>query len=524
MRLNCSIGTALARSLMKDISPIKNGRFKKSILASCVRYSSTIAMEEAKPFNEIPSDLILPIIGTVWMSMPLIGRYDSDRQHEMNRDKRQRLGDIIREKLGPIDAVMCFRAEDLQELLRNEGVYPHRIEFSTLKAYRDSRKEWFKTSGLLVEQGKEWQDLRTKTQKHLLKPAAIRAYLDSMQDVSRDLTIRILDMRDENKEIPDMLPELYKWSLESVSLVGLDTRLGCLQKDLPPDSDGMQMINSVLTQFECMNKLEAFSGNIPYWKLFPTPTWRRFVKASDVYAKIAFKYINQSLERLKEMEDKDEKKLTLLQAMLAKKDLSVPDAMVFVADMLMAGIETTSHTVGFLLYHLAKNQDKQEKLYQEITKFLPSKDLKITSPIYEEIRYLKACIKESLRLNPVIGGTARTLAKDAVLSGYMVPAGTMIFVPYEEIFVDEKYFKNPHKYLPERWLNKKERPHPYSFIPFGFGPRSCIGRRLAELEMSCFLADVIRNFKVEYHYADIGIYSRMVNTPDKPLRFRFIER
>ncbi|GBO45004.1 hypothetical protein AVEN_94282-1, partial [Araneus ventricosus] len=78
-------------------------------------------------------------------------RYDSDRQHEMNRDKRQRLGDIIREKLGPIDAVMCFRAEDLQELLRNEGVYPHRIEFSTLKAYRDSRKEWFKTSGLLVE-------------------------------------------------------------------------------------------------------------------------------------------------------------------------------------------------------------------------------------------------------------------------------------------------------------------------------------------------------------------------------------
>ncbi|GBM25942.1 putative cytochrome P450 12a4, mitochondrial [Araneus ventricosus] len=442
----------------------------------------------------------------------------------MNRDKRKRLGDIIREKLGPIDAVLCFRAEDLQELLRNEGAHPHRIEFSTLKAYRESRNKWFKTSGLLVEQGKEWHDLRTNTQKHLLKPSAIRAYLNPMQDVSRDLTLRIFDMRDENKEVPDMLPELYKWALESVSLVGLDTRLGSLQKDLPPESDGMQMINSVLTQFECMNKLEPFAGNIPFWKLFPTPTWRRFEKASDVYAKIAFKYINQSLQRLKEMDDTDDKKLTLLQAMLAKKDLSVPDAMVFVADMLMAGIDTTSHTVGFLLYHLARNRDKQEKLHQEITKFLPSKDLKITSSIYEEMRYLKACIKESMRLNPVVGGTARTLVKDAVLGGYKIPAGTMVFISFEEIFADEKYFKNPNEYLPERWLNKEERPPPYSFTPFGFGPRSCIGKRLAELEMSCFLTDVIRNFKVEYHYEDIGMYKRIANTPDKPLRFRFVER
>ncbi|KAF8795077.1 putative cytochrome P450 301a1 like protein [Argiope bruennichi] len=369
MRLNYSTGIALIRSSLKDVSPIKNCNFKQNILANCVRCGQDNAMGASKTLTRFQSDLILPIIGTIWMSMPLIGRYNSDRQQEMNHDKRVRLGDIIREKLGPIDAVMCFRAEDLQELLRNEGTYPHRIEFSTLKAYRESRKEWFKTSGLLVEQGKEWHELRAKTQKHLLKPSAIRAYLDSMQDVSRDLVLRIFDLRDETKEIPDLLPELYKWALESVSLVGLDARLGCLQKDLPAESDGMQMINSVLTQFQCMNKLEMFAGNIPFWKLFPTPTWRRFVKASDIYAKISFKYINQSLQRLKEMEETDEKKLTLLQAMLAKKDLSVPDAMVFVADMLMAGIETTSHSVGFLLYNLARNQDKQEKLHQEILNF-----------------------------------------------------------------------------------------------------------------------------------------------------------
>ncbi|GIX91132.1 probable cytochrome P450 49a1 [Caerostris darwini] len=517
-----SLFNQVIRNCTKDTSPVKHGNLTIS-LANWVRRSSTVTWDSAKPFKEIPSDLILPVIGTTYQSMPIIGKYSLDRQHDTNRDKRQRLGDIIREKLGPIDAVICYTAEDLQELFRNEGLHPHRIEFSTLKAYRESRKEWFNTTGLLVVQGQEWYDLRTKTQKHLLKPSSIRAYLDPMQDVAKDFTQRILDIRDENKEIPDVLSELYKWALESVSLVGLDTRLGCLRKDLPPQSDGMQMIQSVLTQFECMNKLEAFSGNFPFWKFFPTPTWKKFTEASDVYAKIAFKYINQSLERIKQMGNSDDKKLTFLQEMLIK-DLNVGDAMVFVADMLMAGIETTSHSVGFCLYHLAKNPEEQEKLHKEIIRLLPSKNHKITDSVYDQLHYLKACIKESMRLNPVIGGAARTLAKDTVLSGYQVPAGTMVFVAYEEIFMDPRNFKNPDKFLPERWLDKEEKPNPFAFVPFGFGPRSCVGRRLAELEMNCLVTEIIRNFKVEYHYEDIGILSKMVNTPDKPLRYNFIER
>lgn len=517
-------GTLLARSFRKDAFPNRNIDISKSFLINSIRNSSSATWESAKPFKDIPSVTSLPIIGTAWQTMPIIGRYSNERQHEANRDKRKLLGDIIREKLGPIHAVVCFTAEDLEVVLRNEGTTPYRFEFSTLKAYRESRKEWFDTSGLLVIQGEEWRDLRNKTQKHLLKPGAIMEYLDPLQDVSKDFVKKILEMRDQNKEIPDMTKELYKWALESVSLVGLDARLGCLESSLSPDSDAMQMIQSVLTQFECMNKLEAFSGNIQFWKYFTTPTWRKFTKASDIYAKIAFKYINKSLENIKLKEASADQKLTLLQAMLAKKDLSVKDAMVFVADMLMAGIETTSYTVGFLLYHLAKNPEKQDILYQEINGLLPSKDMKITPTIYNEQRYLKACVKESMRLNPVIGATVRTLENDVVLSGYKVPAGTIVLVVYEEMFLDEKYYKNAGKFVPERWLNKEERPNPFAFVPFGFGPRSCIGKRLALLEINSLATEILRNFKVEYHYEDIGMYSILVNTPDKPLRFKFIER
>ncbi|GFT29902.1 probable cytochrome P450 49a1 [Nephila pilipes] len=495
----------------------------KCYSSSSIKVDIDAKWKRAKPFSEIPSLPMLPIIGTAWHYMPVIGRFRLDRQNEANHEKHKRFGDILREKFGSLNLVMCFSAEDLREILRNEGTYPHRVEFTSIKAYRESRKHWFSTSGLLAVQGEEWHHLRGKTQEHLLKPAAVLKYFNSLQDVAIEFVQTIFENRDSNNEIPNFVRELYKFTLESVCYVGLDTRLGCLKSNLSEDSDGLKMINAVLAQFQAMIKLEAFSGNIQYWKYFSTPTWRKFVKYSDMYSEIAFKYINKAIIDLEFKKDED--KMTLIQALVVNKKLDVKDIMVMVADFLMAGIETTSHSAGFLLYHLARNPDKQQKLYEEITKVLPTKDLKMTTHMYEyEMKYLRSCIKESLRLNPVVGGTARILSKDAVLSGYHVPAGTLATVPYHELFRNERYHKEPFKFIPERWINKEKDFDPYSFVPFGFGPRGCIGKRLAELEISLFVTELIRNFTLEYHYEDIGVKTLLANVPDKPLRFSFIER
>ncbi|KAG8188716.1 hypothetical protein JTE90_003972 [Oedothorax gibbosus] len=477
----------------------------------------------AKPFTDIPSLPMLPFVGTAWHYMPIVGQYRPDQQHIANKDKKKRLGDILRDKVGPLDIVVCFTVEDLQEILRNEGTYPNRVPFTTVKAYRATRKQWYSTSGLLSVQGKEWHHLRSKTQKHLLKPKVAIEYLEPIQDVARDLVKRIYEIKNSKNEVPNLLIEFYKYTLESVAYMGLDTRLGCLKSDLSPDSDGMRIIQSVLTQFDCIVKLEAFSGYIQFWKYFNTPTWKKFTAASDVYAEIAFKHINRALSDLEHIEHNSNKKLTLIKALMKNKELDVKDIMVMVADLLMAGIETTSHSLGFLLYHLAKHPEKQDRLYQEIIQHLPTKDMKISETIHSKLVYLKACIKESLRLNPVVGGTARHLAHNTVLSGYQVPAGTLATVPYQELFTDDRYFVSPNEFIPDRWL-KRERSHPFSYVPFGFGPRGCIGKRLAELEIICAVTEILRHFKVEYHYEDIGVKTLLVNVPDRKLRFNFIKR
>lgn len=75
------------------------------------------------------------------------------------------------------------------------------------------------------------------------------------------------------------------------------------------------------------------------------------------------------------------------------------------------------------LYHLAKNLDKQERLRQEVRKCLPSKSTNLTNDSLNSMPYMRACLKETLRLNAVVAGNARQAGRDIVLDGYRIPKG-----------------------------------------------------------------------------------------------------
>ena len=83
----------------------------------------------------------------------------------------------------------------------------------------------------------------------------------------------------------------------------------------------------------------------------------------------------------------------------------------------------TSSTAAAALYCLASNPDKQEILRQEIMKILPSKDVKMNERSLENIPYMRAVIKEALRMFPIFNGNARALDRDIVLQGYQIPKG-----------------------------------------------------------------------------------------------------
>lgn len=141
---------------------------------------------------------------------------------------------------------------------------------------------------------------------------------------------------------------------------------------------------------------------------------------------------------------------------------------------------------------MAKNPEKQKALRQEILEKLPNKDSPLTAEAMKNMPYLRACVKESQRLLPVVLGTIRKLPKNIILGGYQVPKEYFVVISNSVMTASEENFERADEFLPERFLKSDPQKElkattPFAFLPFGYGPRMCIGKRLADLEMEALI-------------------------------------
>ncbi|KAF4526694.1 hypothetical protein B566_EDAN010124, partial [Ephemera danica] len=206
--------------------------------------------------------------------------------------------------------------------------------------------------------------------------------------------------------------------------------------------------------------------------------------------RIILKHVQQAIKRYSENEQQDQSVLALFLA----QDPNPKRAVVMVLDMIAAGVDSTSYCVASVLMNLANNTEKQEKLYQELKTLLPDPNDQLTATLLNEMRYLKACVKESFRLQPPSPANVRTTQEEIVLSNFRVPKDVDILIPSEYLSTMETNFSKTKEFLPERWLrendNNMRAKNPFVYMPFGYGARKCVGMRLALLEIEVLLAKV----------------------------------
>ncbi|XP_032451661.1 probable cytochrome P450 6a14 [Nasonia vitripennis] len=165
-----------------------------------------------------------------------------------------------------------------------------------------------------------------------------------------------------------------------------------------------------------------------------------------------------------------------------------------------AGFETSSTTMSHAMYELALNQDIQDKLREEVNATFAENDAKLSYDSVRSMIYLDKVFKESLRKYPAALTLFRKSMNDHSFPGtdISIPRGTCMLIPTYVIHHDPTYYPDPDKFDPERFdketANGRSR---MTFLPFGDGPRNCIGERFAQNQSKVGLAMIIRNFKLE---------------------------
>ncbi|CAF5147143.1 unnamed protein product, partial [Rotaria magnacalcarata] len=157
----------------------------------------------------------------------------------------------------------------------------------------------------------------------------------------------------------------------------------------------------------------------------------------------------------------------------------------------------------------------QEKVYEEIQQELG--DDEITHEKLSQLQYLDMAINETLRMYPPFIRFDRVASQDYQLGDYHIPKGTIINVPVYSIHHDAEYWPEPEKFIPERFSSaEKAKRHPVTFLPFGDGPRNCIGMRFALLEAKIAIAKTLRVVefqKCEKTEVPLGLGKVAVLTP-----------
>ncbi|XP_018410147.1 PREDICTED: cholesterol side-chain cleavage enzyme, mitochondrial [Nanorana parkeri] len=458
------------------------------------------------PYDQLPGEW-----RNGWIGLFHFNRKNGyDNIHHLMVENYQKFGPIYREKLGTYDSVYIQQPEDAATLFQVEGTHPERLRIQPWYEYRDYRNKRY---GVLLKSGEDWRCQRLILNREVLSVAGMNRFLPLLDNVGQDFVRRVysqVERSGRGKWTADLTNELFRFALESVCYVLYGQRLGLLQDYINPESQ--EFIDSITLMFETTRPMLYLPPRI--FRLLNLSTWKDHVKAWDAifnHADICIQGIYSSLKQ-----KPDNNYSGVLSSLLLQNQLPLEDIKASITELMAGGVDTTSVTLQWAMYELARAPSVQEKLRSEIiaARQAAGNDLTVLLKI---IPLVRATIKETLRLHPVAISLQRYTQRDTVIRNFMIPRGTLVQVGLYAMGRNKDIFPSPEKFSPERWLGG-ELTH-FRSLGFGFGPRQCLGRRIAEMEMHLFLVHILENFKIETNrMIEAETTFKLILFPSKPIQ------
>lgn len=419
----------------------------------------------------------------------------------------KRYGNVYRMWIGTHLFIVTSHPDDIEAIVTNPALIDKGNTYSLLQPWLGD--------GLLLLGGKKWH-----ARRKMLTPTfhfrILEQFVEVFNDKGEILQSKLAELA--GKGPVDVRPYISKHALDVICETAMGTAMNAqLQED-------SEYVHAVKLACKGVDDRHVFPW-LAYDAIFRlTQSGKDFFNALDIIHGTTRKVIaSRKLELQNELKqgggaatDEGEADIgtktrkmfidQLLTMHLQGADLSEKDIFDEVNTFMFEGHDTTMTSVCFTLFLLAKHPEVQDRVAEELSLVLGD-ETRYTSAQLGELKYLEAVIKESLRLYPSVPVFFRECREEFPLpSGYTVPAGATIFVNGYVAHHDEKNFKDPFKFDPDRFLPGSEaKRHHFAYIPFSAGYRNCIGQRFAMLSMKATLARVLRSFRVAPASADASL-------------------
>lgn len=410
----------------------------------------------------------------------------------------ERYGPIFRFSIGRREVVAIADLSAINQILRErpEG----------FRRWRERQRIFYEMGirAVFPAEGDDWRRQR-RLAVTALNSHQLQRYFHIIRTATERLYDRVRQAARRGRSL-EISRELRSFTIDITSALAFGEDLNTLERG---EEELQQHIQRV---FQAMAR-RTFAS-LPYWRWVRPPADRALERSLAVLHATIAGFVANTRERMSRRPELFQAPENFLQSMLAaqgnERSFSDEEIAGNALCFLIAGEDTTAHTIAWTVWFLSSRPHIQERLAREADEFLCGQHFAVDYDTARRLPYCEAVLRESMRLKPIIpAGNLEPIA-DTTIADTRIPAGTRLWLLTRHAGLHTTGISGTRDFDPERWLpeagaadgHRDGTPARDSFLAFGAGPRFCPGRNLAFLESQAALTMLARNFELELDHTD----------------------